>query len=322
MKQWIINLLKKWLQKLDPKIFETPEVVTPVVEPEQPEVEPEKQEEPKKDPGEMKPIEPEISEEDKWNNKWEKADITYLGRILRNLTNTYAKSSLLQTPVDVKAFILDNDVILKNIIISKKLKKETDDETMMAIQDYICNGVYLPGTDYAKKILTYTGDIEENKTYEFWQFPFETVESMRGDCEDGAILIAALAINAGIPPYKVKVAAGDVTNRFYLNPEAPSIEEVPLGKYEFDGVSEGGHAYCIYLASDNEWRIIDWCYYEDSKTPMLEKPLSKDGGFGKCYLDTWFTFNNQFAWNQTSMKIEAAKVGYIYKKEELQIKTK
>ncbi|GAH32195.1 unnamed protein product [marine sediment metagenome] len=38
--------------------------------------------------------------------------------------------------------------------------------------------------------------------YEFWLFPFEAIQSEIGDCEDGAILIASLLINAAFLHFK------------------------------------------------------------------------------------------------------------------------
>jgi hypothetical protein len=290
MKQFLIRLLSRWLLALgvkdeDPIIHnnEDPDIV-----------------EPEKEPNVVV-----ISEEDLWNNKWPRSNITYRGRILKKDTNKILQWAILQCETDVKAFILDNDEIMKRIIARYSLKKETHDDTILAIQKWVCRGKILEGTSSEKPVLTYTGDLDENDTYEFWQFPFETVSSNRGDCEDGAILIASLAINAGVPAYRVKVAAGDVTNRHLVTSESQ--------------VSEGGHAYCIYLASDGEWRNIDWCYYEDSDTPVLQKPLSKNGGYKECYKDTWFTFNNQFAWNQTSLSIDG-KLDHVKKLEEIVVK--
>jgi transglutaminase-like putative cysteine protease len=274
--------------------FDARLVVDPAVEPERESVDPMET---------IPPVVPdgETSFEDVVNGRWTRAPIIYNGRILKRQTNKVAQSALLQTPVDVKAFIFDDDAIVRNLIWSKRLDvydpvtRHLDwDATMSSIQNYVCNGIYLPGTKFERPVMEYVSDLDENDTYEFWQFPFETIESMRGDCEDGAILIASLAINAGIPAYRVKVAAGDVSNRRYLEDAGFDVQS---------NLSEGGHAYCIYLASDDEWRIIDWCYYADPDTPVLQKPLAKNGGFGGCYGDVWFTFNNEYSWNQTAIDV-------------------
>jgi len=267
----------------------------------------------------IKEVPPPLTEEQKkkqyWDNKWPKTDISYYGRILKYESNiqTYFWNGW-QVAVDVKNFILDNDQVMKYIINTYNLKKSTYDETVWAIQKFVCegtmkafyaNGLYECYTasglleDYLarpKKVLTYTFDDEKYDAPEYWLFPFETVAGGFGDCEDGALLIASLAINAGVPNYRIKVACGNVDN----------------GTKE----GSGGHAYCIYLASDDEWRIIDWCYYADFNISVLQKPLSKNGGQGGFYKDVWFTFNNEFAWNQKSLAI-TGKLDYINTLEDI-----
>jgi transglutaminase-like putative cysteine protease len=208
---------------------------------------------------------------DFWNSKWPKAPILYSGRALRGKKDNIA--------VDVRAFILTNDEIVNQVIDKYNLKGQNDNETAYNCQNFVC------------KFLTYKYDDDSNKCPEFWQFPFETLQSSIGDCEDGAILIASLLINCGVPSWKVKVAAGDV------------IIDNKVAK-------TGGHAYCLFLAdrieTDRklEWVILDWCYYPDQKVKCDKKPLAKDGGFQSCYKEVWFTFNNEYSWNQESLTID------------------
>jgi len=206
-----------------------------------------------------------LQNESYYNDKWPKAPIIYSGRALRGKKDRIG--------VDVKNFISTNDELLKDIVNKYKLKKSKPDDTALAVQQWVV------------KFLTYKYDDELNQTPEFWQFPFETLQSQHGDCEDGAILITALCITAGVPGWRVKVAAGNVQS----SPTAP----------------QGGHAYCIYLAEDGDWRILDWCYYEDSKVAVLTKPKAKDGGQQNAYKDVWFTFNNEYSWNQQSLTLGA-----------------
>lgn len=207
-----------------------------------------------------------------WNNKWVQSPILYTGRTRKTLTNT-EKNSTKQTKVDVRVFISDNDKLLTDIISSKKLKVLNDDcslnydATALKIQKWVCSNI------------AYVTDDNQFQSYEYWQFPFETLDVKCGDCEDGAILMASLMICAGIPRFRVKVAAGTV-----------------------DG---GGHAWCLYLASDNEWRIMDWCYYQDSNIEVLKKPLAKKGGVDNHYKYTWFTFNNEFSWCADEIEINS-----------------
>ena len=206
---------------------------------------------------------------DYWNNKWEKAPIIYTGRALRG------KDYYKQIDADVKSFIKNNDAILYHVINQAQLKKETFNETALTVQDFV-NGFF-----------KYKFDEETSDCPEFWQFPFESIQSGIGDCEDGAILTASLLINANIPSWRVKVAGGGVLT----DPvSAPSDTEL------------GGHAWCLYLADrpDSkrglEWVILDWCYAQDPEVPIEEKPLAKDGGQQGGYKETWFTFNDEYSW--------------------------
>lgn len=119
------------------------------------------------------------------------------------------------------------------------------------------------------------------------------------NCEDGAILIAALLINAGIPSWRVKVAAAEVLADPVV---APSESEL------------GGHAYCIYLAdrADSkrklEWVVLDWCYLQDPEVPIEKKPLARDGGQEGAYKDIWFTFNDEHSWAQSAFEVKDGRI--------------
>ncbi len=218
---------------------------------------------------------------DYWNNKWETAPIIYTGRALR--AEVYKK----QIDVDVKVFIKKNDAILWHVVTQVGLRKETPNETAFAIQNFVCN------------FLKYKYDDITAEVPEFWLFPFESIQSEIGDCEDGAILIASLLINAGIPSWRVKVCAAEVIADPIF---APSESEV------------GGHAYCIYLAdrpdSDRklEWVILDWCYLQDPEVSIEEKPLARDGGQEGAYKDVLFTFNDEFSWAQTALEVKEGRI--------------
>lgn len=208
-----------------------------------------------------------MSQEDFWNNKWKKEVVLYNGRTLR-LGQTLIKN-------DVKNFITVNDNLLQKVVEQYGLKRSTYNETAHACQKFVV------------EYMDYISDTKTSNSAEFWQFPFESLASKTGDCEDGAILMASLMINAGIPSWRVKVCAG------YVRPEPTA--------------PQGGHAYCIYLADrkDNslEWEIHDWCYYEDSEIPTGEKPLAKDGGYKQTYGKLWFSFNNEYSWSAEEIEI-------------------
>lgn len=202
-------------------------------------------------------------DKDYWDNKWKQSPVVYNGRALRGKTDRIS--------IDAKSFISENDEICKRVVDRYKLKKNDVDDTALAIQQWVV------------KFLTYKYDDENSGVPEFWQFPFETLQAEVGDCEDGGILISSLLINAGVPSWRVKVAAGYVQSA----PTAP----------------QGGHAYCLYLADDGDWRILDWCYLQDSRVKVKDKPLAKNGGQKNAYKDVWFTFNNEHSWAGSPIKV-------------------
>jgi len=216
-----------------------------------------------------------------WSDKWEKAPIIYTGRALRG--EFYNK----QIDVDVKAFIKRNDAILWHVITQLELRKDTPNETALKIQNFVCN------------FLKYKYDDLTAECPEFWLFPFESIQSEIGDCEDGAILIASLLINAGVPSWRVKVCAAQVMADPVF---APSDTEL------------GGHAYCIYLADRPEserkleWVILDWCYLQDPEVPIVNKPLARNGGSEGAYRNIWFTFNNDNSWAQNSFEVKEGRI--------------
>ncbi len=123
--------------------------------------------------------------------------------------------------------------------------------------------------------------------------------AVRIDCKDGAILIASLLINAGIPSWRVKVCGGEVKADPVF---APSSTEL------------GGHAWAIYLAdrSDSErgleWVILDWCYAQDPDVPIEKKPLAGNGGQYNGYKKIWFTFNDEYSWSQQSVEVREGRI--------------
>lgn len=220
-----------------------------------------------------------------WNNKWEQAPIVYKGRALRG------SKIKMQIDADVKTFITRNDEILKAIIEQFELKKSTPNETALACQKFVCSA------------LKYAYDEKINKCPDFWQFPFESVQSGEGDCEDGAILLVSLMINAGIPSWRCKVVAGTAL----VDPNSSAVTSTNQAKV-------GGHGWAIYLADRPEserkleWVILDWCYQEDPDVPCEKKPLARDGGYKGSYQDVWFTFNDEYSWSNEPAKITAERI--------------
>jgi len=114
---------------------------------------------------------------------------------------------------------------------------------------------------WVHKNIKYTDEMTQFKEKEEWLFPFETMSLRKGDCEDGAILLANMMLKAGIPYWRIRLNAGDVKG--------------------------GGHAYVTYLREkDNKWIILDWCYWYSSNGRLWKN--------AKKYFGIWFSWNTKY----------------------------
>jgi hypothetical protein len=209
--------------------------------------------------------------ENYWDNKRQKNVVAYKGRAIPKRKNDGGIGLQEKVQIDVRTMVTPNDAIIQRVLSKHGIVGRFPDETMWNIQRWVVGNI------------SYLGDDVKNYTMEYWQFPFETLADKTGDCEDGAILIASLAINAGIPSYRVRVVAGNVQP----SPTAP----------------QGGHAYASYLReSDNQWVIIDWCYFQDSNTQIDKKMLQKTNPY---YKNVWFSFNDKYSWSNREILFDS-----------------
>lgn len=121
--------------------------------------------------------------------------------------------------------------------------------------------------DYIKKNFTYVSDDVQYHTGEYWATPGESIKSMKGDCEDGAFLIQALGLAAGVPGDRLRTYAGLVK----------AGKNAPLG----------GHAWTVYkLEKSNKPITLDWCYYPTPVDTSIkeQKEYYKD----KNYQEVWW----------------------------------
>ena len=122
--------------------------------------------------------------------------------------------------------------------------------------------------------IEYTRDRVQYNSVEHWAPVNETLGSMAGDCEDGAVLIYCLCRTAGISKEQVALNAGDVT--------------------------EAGHCWVRYVSEHTPYvqNYLDWCYWYDSRpvrhrTAYIELedgivfPVQKSNNYKKL----WFTVN-------------------------------
>lgn len=121
---------------------------------------------------------------------------------------------------------------------------------------------------WVKDNIQYKTDIENYSKMEYWALPTETVKRNSGDCEDQAFLIHSLMLNADVPWERIKTYGGYV----YAGPGAPY----------------GGHGWTAYMReTDNEWVVLDACYYPSDLSIKDRTPLRED----KKYIDDFFYVN-------------------------------
>jgi len=201
-----------------------------------------------------------------WDDKHPRSPVLYEGRPLPGARTAW--------DMDVRRFIYPpGDAVLARLLAGFDGDLErarlsmvvgNADAAAWAIQRFVC------------RVMSYASD-DMIGSPEYWLFPGETLALRRGDCEDGAILIASLCRAVGIPAFRIRVAAG----------------LVDPGR----GAPEGGHAWASFLRADQTWVALDWCYYADpsvaiaKKVPIAEK-LEYFGGDR-----VWFSFNDENAWS-------------------------
>jgi hypothetical protein len=91
--------------------------------------------------------------------------------------------------------------------------------------------------DYVARHIRYNFDKDRQGYEDFWLFPDETLSLGIGDCEDSAILLAALLLAAGISPFCVRVILGKM--------------------YDANGVLLGQHAWTVYQDEGGVWRLLE-----------------------------------------------------------------
>lgn len=186
-----------------------------------------------------------------YEDKYLKTDIVYSGRRLLNINKNI--------DVDVRNFININDYSVKNIVSDLKLNDKSDDEKVIICLKWVIDNI------------KYVSDSTKGVN-EFWQFPYETLYYMSGDCEDMSILLTNMIIVSGVPSWKVRINAGDVDD----------------GKG-----NKGGHCFTVYYSEvENKWVLLDACYWTNLLS-VKDRKEYKDESF---YITTWFSFSKDYCW--------------------------
>jgi len=183
------------------------------------------------------------SKEEYYNNKYPKENISY------KRTDKIGSYS-----IDVRQFLNPNNFFLP------KFEGTDDEKTWQCLKWIIENIKYVP-------------DQNQYRQNEYWAFGYETLNTKRGDCEDGAILLYDIMRYNNIPTWKIRVSAGWVKTE---------------NKRE-------GHAYVTYYCeSKDKWVVLDWCYWPNFL--YIEDRL--DYKEEEKYEDVWFSFNENFSWSK------------------------
>ncbi|MEW6584518.1 MAG: transglutaminase-like domain-containing protein [Nitrospirota bacterium] len=128
--------------------------------------------------------------------------------------------------------------------------------------------------DSVAKNIEYVHDTERQRKEDFWLFPPEILTLQKGDCEDSSFLLASLLIAAGISPFCVRVALGEV--------------------FDENGNSLGGHCWPLYKNETGKWCILESTLDTvPSRMPEADE-LSKPGQFFQYV--PYYCFNNCHLW--------------------------
>lgn len=128
---------------------------------------------------------------------------------------------------------------------------------------------------WVRKHISYKTDKNVEGIDEYWQFWYETLELHSGDCEDGSILLANLMMVAGIPYWRVRLNAGDVNG--------------------------GGHAYVTYCReTDDEFVILDWCYWPNDLLPKDRKLHRDESNYSGHDFGIWWSWNSRFCFRKVT----------------------
>jgi hypothetical protein len=177
---------------------------------------------------------------------------TYWNTRYPKINQNYMKwENKLSYQVDVRDFFNEQD---SNLPI---ISGSTNDEKALNSLLWIMNNV------------TYVADKTVYGYDEYWAWAFETLARKKGDCEDGAILLANIMLRAEIPYWRIRLNAGSVNG--------------------------GGHCYVTYCReTDDQFVVLDWCYWTNKK-PVSERLLHKEE---MNYDDPLKNYGIWFSWNK------------------------
>lgn len=146
--------------------------------------------------------------------------------------------------------------------------------------------------NWVRTNIKYVGDFEATKLYEFWNNPFETFKSRVGDCEDQHILMYFICEITGMPTWKLRLIASDVSYKDKI----------------------AGHCYLVYLTRGvgdwgYEFYSLDSCYYSStSLSSFRNTPIRFMSMYNPTKEPIWWGFNKEFEWKMHSWDLPTKKI--------------
>ena len=184
---------------------------------------------------------------------------------------------IVSDPVYVNFFLqYPNNTIAK---LAGEITKglSTDDEKVKAIQAWVVENI------------EYMEDKEQYGYDELWVPPVMLLQTMKGDCEDGAFLIMSLSLNAGVDPDRLRFYGG----------------EVKAGQ----GAATGGHGWVAYRReTDDDWVVLDFSYYPDLRPVEKQIPMAKD----ERYISQYFMFEVGEVITSSENRVRNPYVNFVY----------
>lgn len=189
------------------------------------------------------------------NNEYPTSEIHYAQK--RYIEDEY--HTKVYEDYDLTEFIMPTSWLLKQCVTQayNLYHPKTEAETVSALWAWMMDSkglgaVYRPDDYFG----SYMND--------FWQFPNETVELHKGDCEDLAILLVSLLRTAGIPDWKVRV---------------------DIGMY-----GQTGHAWGVYYDSDyKKWLLLEATSSHNFTTPLTTLESHSE-------YKAYYAFNDKYSW--------------------------
>jgi len=189
---------------------------------------------------------PEVEAEKYWNERHPKEHITYKRR----------------------EFDREYEIDVRNYF-------EPFDESIPRVNSESNDGTALKSLNLVHESIKYVAEKELFGLSEYWLRAYQTWKLKKGDCEDGAILMANIMLRSGIPYWRIRLNAGNVRG--------------------------GGHAYVTYCReTDNQFVVLDWCYWFNRKL-IKNRPLHKDE---KNYYGLWFSWNQKYSFGRMETMAE------------------